>query len=647
MNDTRLELTRVTREYISGPNTIAALRDVSLTIEAGEMVAIVGASGSGKSTLLNILGCLDRPTSGSYRVAGQETGMLSSDDLARLRRERVGFVFQHYNLLSSLTAADNVSMPAIYDGLPRRDRLRRAEMLLGQFGLKDRADHKPNQLSGGQQQRVSIARALMNGGPVILADEPTGALDQNTGEQVLLALKELHAKGHTVIIVTHDMTVAQHAERIIEIRDGAIIADSGRRVTQGEGRRAASHARSSGWMGLWRHLEAARMALASLNAHRLRTLLTMLGIIIGTAAVVTVAALGEGARLRVIANISTLGTNTLDIYAGVGWGSMRAGAVTTLTAKDVAALGRHDYIDSVTPMVTGKVTLRFGNLAANAIISGVGSQYFRVHGVRLSSGAVFDDDAVSQLAPIVIIDSKVRDQFFGSGTDPLGQVILVGTVPCRIIGVADEDNLGAIQRGDLNIWAPYTAVSGRLTGSARLDGITVRPKAAYSTEVVEQAVTKLLTLLHGRKDFHTYNVDLIRKSIEGANNTMTLLTSMIAVISLIVGGIGVMNITLVSVTERTQEIGVRLAVGARQSDILSQFLLEAVFVCLIGGVLGVLSAVGIGQVLGKAAPSTAMVISPVTILIAFASSTSIGLIFGFVPARNAARLNPVDALGKN
>ncbi|ASG20562.1 MacB family efflux pump subunit [Nitrospirillum viridazoti] len=647
MNDTRLELTRVTREYISGPNTIAALRDVSLTIEPGEMVAIVGASGSGKSTLLNILGCLDRPTAGSYRVAGQETGVLSSDDLARLRRERVGFVFQHYNLLSSLTAVDNVSMPAIYDGLPRRDRIRRAETLLGRLGLKDRADHRPHQLSGGQQQRVSIARALMNGGPVILADEPTGALDQNTGEQVLQALKELHAKGHTVIIVTHDMTVAQHADRIIEIRDGSIIADSGLRAIQDEGRQDSFRPRSSGWIGLWRHLEAARMAMASLNAHRLRTLLTMLGIIIGTAAVVTVAALGEGARLRVIANISTLGTNTLDIYPGAGWGDMRAGAVATLKASDVAALGRHDYIDSVTPMVTGKVTLRFGNLAANASISGVGSQYFRVHGVRLSSGTVFDDDAVSQLAPVIVIDSKVRDKFFGPGMDPLGQVILVGMVPCRIIGVADEDNLGAIRRGDLNVWAPYTVVSGRLTGSARLEGITVRPKAGYTTEVAEQAVTKLLALLHGRKDFYTYNVDLIRKSIEGANYTMTLLTSMIAVISLIVGGIGVMNITLVSVTERTQEIGVRLAVGARQSDILSQFLLEAVFVCLIGGVLGVLCAIGIGEVLAKVAPATAMVISPVTILIAFASSTSIGLIFGFVPARNAARLNPVDALGKS
>ncbi|TWB43940.1 MacB family efflux pump subunit [Nitrospirillum pindoramense] len=647
MNDTRLELTRVTREYISGPNTIAALRNVSLTIEPGEMVAIVGASGSGKSTLLNILGCLDRPTSGSYRVAGQETGALSSDDLARLRRERVGFVFQHYNLLSSLTAVDNVSMPAIYDGLPRRDRLRRAELLLGRLGLKDRADHRPHQLSGGQQQRVSIARALMNGGPVILADEPTGALDQNTGEQVLQALKELHAKGHTVIIVTHDMTVAQHADRIIEIRDGFIIADSGRRAIQDEGRQDSSRPRSSGWIGLWRHLEAARMALASLNAHRLRTLLTMLGIIIGTAAVVTVAALGEGARLRVIANISTLGTNTLNIYPGAGWGDMRAGAVATLKASDVAALGRHDYIDSVTPIVIGKGTLRFGNLTANASISGVGSQYFRVHGVQLSSGTVFDDDAVSQLAPVIVIDSKVRDKFFGPGTDPLGQIILVGMVPCRIIGVADQDNLGSIQLGDLNVWAPYTVVSGRLTGSARLDGITVRPKAGYTTEVVEQAVTKLLTLLHGRKDFHTYNIDLIRRSIEGANHTMTLLTSMIAVISLIVGGIGVMNITLVSVTERTQEIGVRLAVGARQSDILSQFLLEAVFVCLIGGVLGVLSAIGIGEVLAKAAPATAMVISPVTMLIAFASSTSIGLIFGFVPARNAARLNPVDALGKS
>src|SRR5690606_13731080 len=220
-----IALAKVRREFPSGEGSITVLKDVDLTIHAGEMVAIVGPSGSGKSTLMNILGCLDRPSGGSYRVSGRETAALDADALAALRREHFGFIFQHYHLLAELSALGNVEIPAVYAGLPPRERRACAAELLERLGMADRLEHPPGKLSGGQQQRVSIARALMNGANVILADEPTGALDRQTGEEVLRRRGELTAAGKTVIIVTHDPAVAARAERVIEIDDGRIVAD--------------------------------------------------------------------------------------------------------------------------------------------------------------------------------------------------------------------------------------------------------------------------------------------------------------------------------------------------------------------------------------------------------------------------------------
>jgi len=643
-----LHLRNVRREYPSGDGVFAALKDINLDIHSGEMVAIVGASGSGKSTLMNILGCLDRPTSGSYSVSGRETGQLQPDELAALRREHFGFIFQRYHLLGDLTALGNVEVPAIYAGRSRNERDERARALLGRLGLAERTGHRPGQLSGGQQQRVSIARALMNGGEVILADEPTGALDSASGVEVMRILSELHEEGHTVILVTHDMAVAEHADRIIEIRDGEIVGDRTTRETHAAAHLVQQGNGASGWQQLMdRFREAFRMALLAMRAHKLRTFLTMLGIIIGIASVVSVVALGNGSQQRILENISSLGTNTLDVYPGKSFGDMRSSRIETLVPADADALASQPYVDSVTPSVSSNVTALFGNIAATAQVSGVGDGYFRVKGMDLITGSLFDAASVSSRAQVAVIDEDTRDTLFVNGEDPIGQVVMLGNVPVRVIGVVETTQSGPMSNDSLTFYLPYTTVMTRMLGQSYLSSITVRIDDGSDMSAAQAAVTKLMETRHGTTDFFIRNTDEIRETITSTTQTMTLLIAAIAVISLIVGGIGVMNIMLVSVTERTSEIGVRMAVGARQSDILQQFLIEAVLVCLIGGVIGVALALSIGVLFSWSGSSFGMVFSTTSIVVAFACSTLIGVAFGFLPARSAARLDPVDALSRD
>jgi len=646
-----LEVRGVVREFPAGDTPIVVLKDVDLAIEAGEMVAIVGQSGSGKSTLMNILGCLDRPTRGSYRVAGRETGELDADALAELRREHFGFIFQRYHLLPDLTARGNVEVPAVYAGTPRDQRSARSQALLQRLGLAERLGHTPGKLSGGQQQRVSIARALMNGGSVILADEPTGALDTASGAEVLKILEELHAEGHTVIIVTHDMGVAGHAQRIIELSDGRITADRRRAdaAPPSTGTTPWQKEQSRRALGAWadRFTEAFRMALVAMNAHRLRTFLTMLGIIIGIASVVSVVALGEGSRQTVLKNIASIGTNTIEIFSGTGFGDMRSGMVRTLVPADADALADQGYVDSVTPNVTASYTVRYGNVAVTGTATGVGDQYFRVKDIQLAQGTAFDRSAVDQRAQVAVIDDNTRAKLFPDHPNPVGEVILVGSVPVRVIGVAKKKDGFGPSNESLNIFVPYTTAMNRMIGQNYLRSITVRVSDSAPVAAAEQGINQLLALRHGRRDFYVLNTDSIRQTIESTTQTMTLLISSIAVIALLVGGIGVMNIMLVSVTERTGEIGVRMAVGARQSDIQQQFLIEAVLVCLIGGVLGILAALGFGAVFARFSKDFTLVFSANAMLAAFACSTLIGVVFGFLPARSAARLDPVEALARH
>ncbi|RNM05220.1 MacB family efflux pump subunit [Dickeya undicola] len=645
MSTPLLVLRQVHRSFINGEQRVDVLKNINLAIHAGEMVAIVGASGSGKSTLMNILGCLDKPTQGDYQVADVSTLTLNGDQLAALRREHFGFIFQRYHLLNDLNVGDNVEMPAVYAGQARHERHQRAAALLARLGLAGRLQDSPNQLSGGQQQRVSIARALINGGQVILADEPTGALDSASGEEVLSILHELHQQGHTIVLVTHDMRIAQMAGRIIEIHDGEIVAD---RKTADDMTPATptpptplpSTTLTSGYDRLQ---NAFRMALRAMNAQRMRTFLTMLGIIIGIASVVSVVALGKGSQQQVLEHINAMGTSTLEIFPGKDFGDMHSAAIQTLRVNDLRPLEQQPYIHSVTPTVSTSVTLRYTNKAVSVSVNGVGEQFFTVRGYVLSEGNGFSPLSVEQLTQEAVIDQNTRNKLFPNGENPLGQVIFLGTLPCRIIGVATRKQSGFGSDENLNVWLPYTTVMHRMVGQSYLRSITVRVKDNIDLNVAQQGITQILTRQHGNKDFFVMNTDSIRQTIRQTTATMTLLVSAIALISLIVGGIGVMNIMLVSVTERTREIGVRMAVGARTSDIMQQFLIEAVLVCLCGGVLGVMLSLLAGAIASHVSNVT-FLYSTASMAAAFLCSSLIGVIFGFFPARRAAQLQPIHAL---
>jgi len=643
-----LDLNNIRRSYPSGDGQVEVLKGITLRINAGEMVAIVGASGSGKSTLMNILGCLDKPTSGTYRVAGTDVSLLSSDQLAQLRREHFGFIFQRYHLLSHLTAAQNVEVPAVYAGTERKARLERAKALLTRLGLGERADYQPSQLSGGQQQRVSIARALMNGGQVILADEPTGALDSHSGEEVMAILHQLRDRGHTVIIVTHDPQVAAQAERVIEIRDGEIISNPPAKT---EAATPANHDAIMTQAGGWRQFasrfqEALTMAWRAMAANKMRTLLTMLGIIIGIASVVSIVVVGDAAKQLVLADIRSIGTNTIDVYPGKDFGDDEPQSQQALKYDDLQAIQKQPWVKSATPAVSQNLRLRYGNIDVAASANGVSGQYFNVYGMTFSEGASFNDEQLKGRAQVVVLDSNTRRQLFPNKASVVGEVILVGNMPATVIGVAEEKQSMFGSSKILRVWLPYSTISGRIMGQSWLNSITVRVNEGYSSEQAEQQLTRLLSLRHGKKDFFVWNMDGVLKTAEKTTRTLQLFLTLVAVISLLVGGIGVMNIMLVSVTERTREIGIRMAVGARAGDVLSQFLIEAVFVCLVGGALGVTLSMLIAFTLQLFLPGWEIGFSPVALLTAFLCSTFTGVLFGWLPARNAARLDPVDALAR-
>lgn len=656
-----LEVRDLVREFPAGENTTQVLKHINLSIYPGELVAIVGQSGSGKSTLMNILGCLDRPTTGQYTVNGHETGQLQPDDLAQLRREYFGFIFQRYHLLSDLSAESNVEVPAIYASTAPPARKARVKQLLTALGLEQKIQNRPSQLSGGQQQRVSIARALMNEGDVILADEPTGALDSNSGIEVMRILRALNEAGHTIILVTHDMEVAKNATRIIELKDGEVISDQPNKqklitpatdttpIIISKTAQPKKVSKVSPFRSMLDRLsEAFSMAILSMNAHRMRTFLTMLGIIIGIASVVTVVALGRGSQEAILKEISGLGTNTITVMQGKSLGdNSKTANAKTLVPSDADALANQPYVSAVSPLVTTSKTIRFQENNATATINGVGTDFFTVKGLHFKEGQGFDPTSIRIRAQDVVIDTNTQKQFFSHLATPIGQVILLGSVPARIIGVIAPPTNAAGPNDALNVYIPYTTVMNRMLGQSNVRNILVLINDQYSTDAADNAIVNLLTRRHGAQDIYTMNSDSIRQTIEKTTNTMTLLVSAIAVISLIVGGIGVMNIMLVSVTERTQEIGVRMAVGARRSDILQQFLIEAVLVCLLGGILGVLLSLGVGQLLIHfSGGAFTLSYSTLSIIAAFICSTLIGVVFGFLPAKNAAKLDPVAALAR-
>lgn len=642
------------REFKAGEQTIRVLHDIDLTINQGEMVAIIGQSGSGKSTLMNILGCLDQATAGEYKVYGQSVSRLDADELAKLRREHFGFIFQRYHLLGDINARDNVSVPAVYAGMDGQTRSERAEKLLADLGLADKVNNRPNQLSGGQQQRVSIARALMNGGDIILADEPTGALDSKSGEDVMKILYELNAQGHTIIMVTHDPGLAAQAERVIELKDGYVIADyknDNYKPNHVQPAPILDNNRKSVFSSfIDRLFEAFKMSLLAMRAHKMRTLLTMLGIIIGIASVVSVVGLGKGSQAQILSNISALGTNTITVRDGYPYGDPRRRYNDdNLTPQDAQAVADQPYVVSVSPQLDTNMDVRYRNIQEAASISGVGEDYLSVSGETLSQGQGFNEQSILRRTQDIIIDDNAKKTFFPDNDNPIGEVVLIGSVPGRVIGILEPNTSGFGGSVDTpTLYMPYTTMMSRIIGGSNIDSFVALIDNNISSSAAESAISQLMESRHGTDDFRIRNSDSIRQTIESTTTALTLLISSIAIISLVVGGIGVMNIMLVSVTERTNEIGVRMAVGARQSDIMQQFLIEAILVCVLGGLIGIGMAFAIGELINRVGGDSFQVIySPTSIIAAFVCSTLIGVVFGFLPARNAAKLDPVEALSRD
>lgn len=640
-----IEVKKVNKVYGEGENSVRVLKDVSLEIAQGDFVAIMGQSGSGKSTLMNILGCLDKPTSGTYTIDGNDTKDLDINALAKLRGEKIGFIFQRYNLMSTLSALENVCLPAIYEGVSSENRKKRANKILTNLGLEDKTKNLPTQLSGGQQQRVSIARALMNGGEVILADEPTGALDSKSGENVMQLLLELHQRGHTIILVTHDAKIASYAQRVIEIKDGEVIADTRNSALDVNTKeQLEKHTQSLFRYHIDQLIESFKMSLQAIYAHKLRSLLTMLGIIIGITSVISVVALGQGAQSQILENISTMGASTIDIRPGKSFGDRTARSIKTLIVADAHVLEQQSYIDSVSPISNSSGTILYNNNSSTATLMGVSDSYFSVKSRQVETGRFFTDEEVLYSSPVVVIDKTTYSEFFPNGENAIGEVFIFKGQPLTIIGIAAESSMDRSE--SLSMFSPYTMVMNRITGARNIDSISLKVADEANPTLAEQDLTRLLVSRHGVKDFYTVNFDSIRANMESASGTMQLLIAGIAAISLVVGGIGVMNIMLVSVTERTKEIGIRMAIGAKPYNIMQQFLIEAVLICILGGIIGVLLAYGLGQLVDRFVPSATMIFSTESVIIAMACSSIIGVIFGFMPARSAAHLNPIDALSR-
>ena len=636
-----IEIEKLNKYFGTGENQAHILKDINLSIDQGDFVAIIGASGSGKSTLMNIIGCLDTASSGVCRIDGKETIAMNADELSDLRQRKFGFIFQRYNLLAALNANENVALPAVYAGMPSRERKSRADALLDKLGLKEKTQNRPNQLSGGQQQRVSIARALMNGGEIILADEPTGALDSKSGETVLEILKDLHREGHTIIMVTHDPNIAATASRVIEIKDGRIIKDERQQPYQHEQKLTKGEYRAPRF---WDQLvESFKMATSAIMAHKLRALLTMLGIVIGIASVISVVALGRGTQQQVLSNINNLGTNTMTIMNGTGFGDRRANLTKNLTVSDAELLNKQGFVDSTTPLSNLSATVIYGNTNVTGSVNGVGEQYLNVKGMKMVSGRFFNANEVKEAAQVVVIDANTQKDL-GIIAPVEGKVILVDKKPLKIIGLAEESN--NMHQTSLKLWTPYTTLMQRISGEKHIDSLTVKVKDEVESQTAEKSVISLLSAKHGKKDFFIMNSDTIKQTITSTTNTLTLLISSIALISLVVGGIGVMNIMLVSVTERTKEIGVRMAIGAKQRNILQQFLIEAILICLLGGVIGILLAGTIITLFNTLGSNFKMLLSLESVVLAVFFSTLIGVVFGYMPAKNDSKLNPIVALSQ-
>jgi macrolide transport system ATP-binding/permease protein len=671
-----IELRGVGRHYRLGDIDVPALDGVSLAIRAGEFVAVIGQSGSGKSTLMNVLGCLDNPTAGQFLIDGQDASHFGADELAALRRERFGFIFQRYHLLPHLDARGNAALPAVYAGASASQRASRAQQLLERLGLGDRMHHKPNELSGGQQQRVSIARSLMNGGQIILADEPTGALDSASGAEMLKLLRELNERGHTIILVTHDHQVAAHARRVIELRDGKVLKDSGTPPDYQAPQTAfeETHAlpASSWWsrlQGQWR--EALQSAVQSLQGNRLRTALSMLGISIGIAAVVSILALTTAARGSIEKDVGGLMSGRIMVWSGNP--KLPPGSVAQpFRPSELASIRALAGVKAVTFERETQMTARHGSRDSMVSLLGAEADTLAMRKLKVSHGRALTPNDFNASTQVALIDEKTRDALFKPGENPIGRTLLIApaavgggdmavamapgaapppvgvALPLTVVGVVAADTGGIVNFGSWfgQVLVPHTTFARKLDLRIDAQSFNVLLDFTVPPDEVRKHIEYRLRALHGAEDFGVWSAEEEFRKFQQVTGAMALLFAGVGAISLLVGGVGVMNIMLVSVSERTREIGIRMAVGARQRDVRLQFLVEAVLLCCLGGLFGVLLSWLGAQGINAAQQELKVEVSWAALGLAFAVSSLVGLVFGTLPARRAAALSPVDALAR-
>lgn len=643
-----IEIKNIKKIYKMGDNEVFALQDVSLKIEDGDFVAIMGPSGSGKSTLAHILGLLDIPTQGKYILNGRDISSFSEDELAILRRDEIGFIFQQFNLLPRMSAKENIELPLLYSKKHVGDN--RSQELLKLVNLETRGAHRPNELSGGQQQRVAIARALINGPKMILADEPTGNLDSQSEKEILEALKKLNNEGITVVMVTHEDEIGQQAKRLIRMRDGSIVSDTRTeeiaKVKLPE--QTIIQKDTSFISDLFDYFKQGYKTLA---ANKIRSGLSMLGILIGVAAVVAILALGEGAKQAMEEQLSTLGSNLLVLRPGARkmGGVMQEGGAEQLYVEDGQFLkSRLPTIKEVSPSVEGRAQLAYQNKNRNSVVTGVESNYARIRNWKPALGRFFTDEEDRTRARVCLIGLTVYKELF-KDKNPIGEMIKVNKISFQIIGVMSEKSGGGWRDQNDVVVVPLQTGMRRLLGKTSVDSIDIM---IWKMEQIKDAEKQIITLLNDRKKvplsqkenaFMLMNMADIQQMITASSNTMSALLASVAAISLLVGGIGIMNIMLVSVTERTKEIGLRKAVGAKRKDILLQFLTESIVMSACGGLAGIILGWTITTILSRAAGwTTSISISSMVLSIVF--SSFIGVVFGIYPARRASKLHPIEAL---